>query len=36
MGIFDYALIGLFLLSFVGSCASLGAAPPPALEREAP
>jgi len=29
MGIFDYALIALFLLSFVGSCASLGATTPP-------
>lgn len=27
MGIFDWILLTLFLGSFVGSCASLGAAP---------
>lgn len=32
MGIFDYVLLGTFFLSFVASCASLGAttSPPPA------
>ncbi len=35
MGIFDGILIALFLASFIGSCASLGAAPhAPAKDAE--
>ena len=38
MGIFDWALLGLFLFGFIGSCASLGASAPvaPATERDVP
>lgn len=35
MGIFDYVLITVFLASFIGSCASLGATPARPPEKDA-
>lgn len=36
MGIADYVLLALFLYGFIGSCASLGASPPPPVPAPDP